>query len=184
MRRWTAPLVLVLALVVAQAASAQSYRNYFPLQQGNSWTHQNGASEAETYLSVSSSYYGMYQLAGMPGAQGGLWVTWGGNTLYAWRPSTRAWVPFLKFGVAAGTSWRVTLDYPFWDNAELQLKVKGFDAYDPFLDRTFANSFHFSVLSDVGNGGPKEMVFAPNVGMIQYRTWVHRAYPPSSRARG
>lgn len=178
MRRWTAPLVLVVALVAAQTATAQSYRNYFPLQQGNTWTHQHGSSEAETYLSVSDSFYGIYQVSGIPGAQSGLWVTWGGNTLYAWRPSTQAWVPFIKFGVDAGTSWRVTLDYPFWDNAELQLKVKGFDAYDPYLDRTYANSFHFYVLSDVGNGGPKEMVFAPNVGMIQYSNWVDEAYDP------
>ncbi len=176
MKTWTAPLVLAAIVAAAQPVSAQSNRSYFPLSQGNSWTHQHQPDEMETYLSVSDSFNGIYQVSGIPGAQSGLWVTWGGSTLYAWRPSTRAWVPFLRFGATAGTTWRVTLDYPFWNNAEVQLKVRGFDSYDPYLDQTFRNCIHFVVLGDVENGSPKEMVFAPNVGMIFYSNWLDGDY--------
>ena len=92
MKTWTAPLVLAAIVAAAQPATAQSARSYFPLQQGNSWTHQHQTDEMETYVSVSDAFNGIYQVSGIPGAQSGLWVTWGGSTLYAWRPSTLAWV--------------------------------------------------------------------------------------------
>lgn len=157
-------LTMLTLCVAASSAHADHYRKYFPLKEGNTWTYQG---DVETYLTDTDAWAGFHFVTGIPGAESGIWVAWSGNTLWAWRASDETWTPLFRFGAAVGTTYTVSLDFPFLANAQFHVKSKSLTWTDPLLGQTFANCVHFVILGQP-TSGPGEYIFAPNRGLVMY----------------
>jgi len=155
-------------LLSAGVAHADHYRKYQPLKIGNEWTYQKDKWGGLSTVKVTQKYFNAYYLSDFPGASA--WFWFGGNTLYAYNWDTKAWVPFLKFGHATGTTYTVNLgSQTMFQNVKVTIASKNAVVDDTVIQQKFTGCVRFSLSPPLGWGdaGIEELTFAPNVGLVR-----------------
>lgn len=154
-------------LWMTEAAHADHYREYFPLQTGNRWNFTQ-ALRATPPLQVAFEQSGMFRLTGFPGAEDRLWVSWVGNSLYAYDGNQTRWEPLFKFGAAVGTRYAADLGPLLLSNLEITVADKTLRFTHHEWRQDFSNCIQFDVRSPFSNIGLMKFVFAPRIGLMLY----------------
>ncbi len=162
-------LAAVLLCASAGIASADHYRKYFPLQQGNSWTYDSLSWEAQSQVKVEAEFSAMHYVTNLP-TLGGAWLAWSGTTLYIWDTADVRWEPFLRFGAPAGTTYAVSLpDTGLWNSVTVTVAAKYATVHLTRLDRTLTGCIRFTfAFGGVADAGLTEAIFAPYRGLVRF----------------
>jgi len=157
--------------ISAGVAHANHSKKYFPLDSGNSWTfarYHPAVQHAPWTMTVVQATRGMAWVVGMPGFENGVWLSWGGETLYAWNASEGAWKPWLRFGARSGTTYTVNLGRPMWTQTRVTVDSNSDRVRNAVLGSTFYNCKRFSFSPLNPDAGMVNMYFAPTYGLVQW----------------
>ncbi len=171
MNRFAIPSVLAAVLAAAGTVHADHYQQSLPLKLGNEWTYYR--SFARYTAKVDGKGQTIFHVNSFPGFPKGAWLAWSGSTLYVWSSSKSAWVAFLKFGVATGTTYAVTIDTPYWNNTQVTLKSKSVLIYDAHLGANLGPAYQFAFSSpSISNFSSRdfvtEYVFSKGWGLVRW----------------
>ena len=153
----------VLALAGPACGSSGATSSYFPLAHGNRWTFDT------TTIAAARVRPGVFRLDGFPGADG-LRVRWSNGVLQAWDSGQRRWEAFLRLGAPKGTTYRVDLPEPLWEDVRVTVASRSATVKVDPLERSFSRAVRLSLRPSPGlaDAGITSMVFAPGVGLVRW----------------
>jgi hypothetical protein len=166
------PLALAgLAFLASASADANDLHKYFPLAKGNRWTFQRAGDPQDTgVLFVTQAHKKMFRLVGFPGAEGNLWVWWGGHILWAWDKGQTRWEVLFRFGEPSNVPYGVSIGTGWLANAKFTLKTRGAAVSNDVLGGSYGQCAHFQVKypSPPLSTGLEDFYFAPKLGLVRW----------------
>lgn len=154
-------LVALIGLTLVTAGQPR----LFPLAAGNRWVMRDVESRAAMTISIRKGLV----LHGFP-TTGDLRVRRVGQTVQAWDTKNRRWEAFFRFGVKAGTRYKVELPATeLWQAVEVGVASKTASVRDyKGKLRRGCTRFTFRYLTAIADAGLIDLSFCPNVGPVRY----------------